>query len=335
MEEVSAAWTTGGVFANANRNKIQVSKYAGLVLRVSKFQKYIYETNLIDLMRKAFVTYLLIASAFSLSAQSLSLPDQSSNQYDTHLVVKGETLYSLSKKYQTTVDLLLRLNPDIINNNLETGSMIRVPFVEDAAIPDEKLSSHDRAVMHKVEKGETVYSLSKKFNTDVTTILMWNELKEPLIQEGQMLVVGYETPQSKAMGPFPMKDSRMERSDEKKEIDKNEKLRSEKTDSGKGNQLLHDEKGIALWTHSTYDDGNFYALHATAPQGTEIVVKNLMNERTVVVKVVGHLPSTSENDNILIKLSESAAKKLNVRDEKFLVELSYSLPEEITRVDPN
>jgi hypothetical protein len=60
-----------------------------------------------------------------------------------------------------------------------------------------------------------------------------------------------------------------------------------------------------------------------------------MNNKTVIVKVIGRLPSTSENGNILIKLSESAAKKLNVRDEKFLVELTYSLPEEITQVNPN
>lgn len=302
-------------------------------------------------MRKGFIIYFLIGAAFSLSAQSLSLPGESSRHCDTHLVLKGETLYSLSKKYHTTVDALLELNPGIINNNLDIGK-IRVPFIK-----EEKVAISDRSVMHKVEKGETVYSISKKFNTDVSTILMWNDLKEPLIREGEILVVGYETPQMNLMGPFPMEDSKIDQEKEnpisypeKKEGDagsftgpelpnssslKMEKDSNLRTNPGKENHVLHDEKGIALWTPSTYDGGNFYALHATAPQGTEITVKNLMNEKTVTVKVIGRLPATSENGNVLIKLSESAAKKLNVLDEKFLVELTYSLPEEITSVNPN
>ena len=95
------------------------------------------------------------------------------------------------------------------------------------------------------------------------------------------------------------------------------------------NGVAHDERGIATWTHSSYDDGNFYALHTTAPQGTIITVRNLMNNKTVSVKVIGKLPSTSGNENILIKLSESAAKKLNVLDDKFLVEITYTASEEI------
>ena len=99
----------------------------------------------------------------------------------------------------------------------------------------------------------------------------------------------------------------------------------------KENGVLRDERGIAVWTHSSYDEGNFYALHATAPPGTVITVRNLMNSITITVKVIGRLPPTSNNENVLIKLSESAAKKLNVLDEKFLVEINYTAPEEITR----
>lgn len=293
-------------------------------------------------MRKGFIVYLLVAATFSLSAQSFHLPGQSAMAYDVHLVVKGETLYSLSKKYHTTVDVLLELNPGIINNKLETGAMIKVPSVEyeSAVLPGEASVSNDRAIMHSVAKGETVYSLSKKYNTDVATILMWNDLTEPLIREGAMLVVGYETPQMQLTGPFVMKDSHIEEESEKMISHPGKKAGDDSIhepvwSNSKENYITYDEKGIALWTHSTYDGGNFYALHATAPQGTEILVKNLMNERTVVVKVIGRLPSTSENENVLIKLSESAAKKLNVLDEKFLVELSYSLPEEITRLHSN
>src|SRR6266480_4400322 len=70
-EEVSAAWTTGEVFANANRNNRQVNKYDVFFRGVSNFQKYVYEAKLIDLMRNGFIMCLLIAVSFSMSAQTL------------------------------------------------------------------------------------------------------------------------------------------------------------------------------------------------------------------------------------------------------------------------
>jgi histone H3/H4 len=52
-----------------------------------------------------------------------------------------------------------------------------------------------------------------------------------------------------------------------------------------------------------------------------------MNNKTIRVKVIGKLPDTGENKNILIRISESAAKQLNALDEKFLVEITYSAEE--------
>ena len=54
-----------------------------------------------------------------------------------------------------------------------------------------------------------------------------------------------------------------------------------------------------------------------------VTVKNMMNGRTVDVKVIGKLPATPENENVTIKISASAAKKLGVLDEKFLAEFYY------------
>ena len=80
------------------------------------------------LKTKMILLLLLFQSSFIFS-QTFENGKRVSQQYDTHLVVKGETLYSLSKKYYTTVPELLRLNPTIIDNNLETGSLVKVPFV--------------------------------------------------------------------------------------------------------------------------------------------------------------------------------------------------------------
>ena len=50
---------------------------------------------------------------------------------------------------------------------------------------------------------------------------------------------------------------------------------------------------------------------------------NMMNGKTVTVKVIGKLPATSENEHVLIKISSAAANKLGVLDERFLAALYY------------
>jgi len=300
----------------------------------------------------------LIAASAALNAQSVNFSTKSVQRSDTHIVSQGETLYSVSKKCHTTVDEILKLNPEIVNNILQQGKLIKVPIVNEEVIKStgEAQSENDHPIIHQVEKGETVYSISKKYDIEVTTLLKWNELKNSSIIEGQNLIVGFESPQRSVMGSFPVQDSLSTNHYEQSSCGKptNQKYKDScnkrltlpvgvrenpdltlKTGLEKENEVRHDDKGIATWTHSSYDEGNFYALHSTAPQGTIVTVRNLMNNKTVTVKVIGRLPSTSDNENVLIKISESAAKKLNVLDEKFLVEISYTAPEEITITGTN
>lgn len=55
-----------------------------------------------------------------------------------------------------------------------------------------------------------------------------------------------------------------------------------------------------------------------------------MNSRAVYVKVVGKLPSTGDNDGVLIKISKAGAEKLGVLDERFQAELLYGISEQST-----
>jgi rare lipoprotein A (peptidoglycan hydrolase) len=67
----------------------------------------------------------------------------------------------------------------------------------------------------------------------------------------------------------------------------------------------------------------YLALHKTAPVGTIMQVKNQMNGQSVYVRVIGALPDTGENNNVLVRLSPRAVQKLGTGDSKFRVETSY------------
>jgi LysM repeat protein len=177
-----------------------------------------------------------------------------------------------------------------------------------------------------------VYSISKEFNTNVETILMWNNLSGPAIQAGQEIIVGYETPTLAVIGPLPggHDNNVAKKESQLSSTSKTDKSSEDISNNEPGRNAMmkfYSEKGIAAWSKSTYDDGNFYAMHADAPKGTEITIKNLMNNKTIRVKVIGKLPATAENENIMIRISESAAKQLNALDEKSLVEITYNAEE--------
>jgi LysM repeat protein len=46
------------------------------------------------------------------------------------MVQKGDTLFRIARRFNTTVDAILELNPDIEPNNLQIGQQIRVCAIE-------------------------------------------------------------------------------------------------------------------------------------------------------------------------------------------------------------
>ena len=48
-----------------------------------------------------------------------------------------------------------------------------------------------------------------------------------------------------------------------------------------------------------------------------------MNDNIVIVRVIGKLPETGVNDKILLRMSKIAFEKLNAKDEKIPVEMTY------------
>ena len=292
---------------------------------------------IIKRMHSKTMVKLIFSSMLLFSISSLCLPLASYAQTvkvnsvkpadqptDYHVVQAGETLYSLSKKYNTTVAVLIELNPEIVNNTLSTGVSIKVPAVK-AGVGTTTNSVKGNAILYTVQKKETLYSLSKRYNTTVENLMLWNNLEEPTIEEGALLIVGYESPNLTIEGPLTV-DAPTQSIPEDEVPSVVLESKTQVMDSIPGSLAFPDDlamKGIATWVKSSGSEADFFALHPTAPKGTEVLVKNMMNGKTVTVKVIGKLPATSENEHVLIKISSAAANKLGVLDERFLAALYY------------
>jgi rare lipoprotein A (peptidoglycan hydrolase) len=95
------------------------------------------------------------------------------------------------------------------------------------------------------------------------------------------------------------------------------------------NSVDYVENGVAGWINDkSLNQNKSIALHRTAPIGTIVRVTNLMNNRSIYVKVIGTLPNTGDNDNTIIVLSSAAVKMLAASESKFRVSLNYSVPKD-------
>ena len=91
-----------------------------------------------------------------------------------HVISKGETLYSISKKYEISIDELLDLNPSISANNIAVRQEIIIPVKELSVDENVKLASNGSYFSHIVKKGETLYSISKLYEVSIDSIMMSN-----------------------------------------------------------------------------------------------------------------------------------------------------------------
>lgn len=82
-------------------------------------------------------------------------------KYITHKVTQGQTLFSISKLYDTTVELIVRNNPGSAKK-LSVGQILKIP-VNRITETDENRTVRDGKLYHTIRSKETLFSLGKKY----------------------------------------------------------------------------------------------------------------------------------------------------------------------------
>lgn len=176
-----------------------------------------------------------------------------------------------------------------------------------------------KPIKHHVAEGQTLYSIAKLYNQNITTLQTWNNLPDPSVKVGQDIIVDWIMPTGEALvavsnKPAPKPTSVFER-----------KYQSLAKDT-LGLYRKITQTGIATWfddTGTSLSGGNMYAFHRTAPLRSIIQVTNPISKKTVHVMVIERLPNNINNENVMISLTKSAARKLGILDEKSIVESKY------------
>ncbi len=133
-------------------------------------------------MRLILISLFLWAT--SLSAQkiqdTLKLPA-------IHTVEKGETLFKISQKYSMNISELRELNPGV--DILQPGMKLKVKgkwLINPQTTP---VYNGRNVILHEIKKGETLYGLSKQYNTSIEDLKKVNGVNEFDLQPGGYLKV--------------------------------------------------------------------------------------------------------------------------------------------------
>ncbi|MFM2156499.1 MAG: hypothetical protein RL516_1248 [Bacteroidota bacterium] len=207
------------------------------------------------------------------------------------------------------------------------------------------LKSNSNVIIYKVQPGETLYRIAKNHNMNFNDLAKFNGLKSTNVQAGQTIkipinktLVSNDVKEQDKADSVNMDANAKANSNSNTNDKANISVNSNLNNSTAKNEIEHHndysyhesngsitEQGVATWIMESSISKNekFYALHRSAPMGTIIKVNNPMSNRSVFVKVVGVLPDTGDNHDVLIKITQSAARRIGIFESRFRVEISY------------
>ena len=284
---------------------------------------------------KNYKLTLLIAFLFALqfsteasTLDSLGLKKENNKTFLLFKVGPKQSLFSILKRYNLSLTEFKSANTDV-QIPVKTGEIVYIPlhYLEESnpapkVVEEKAAESTKEAEIHIVAPKQGLLSVANMHKVTMAELRKWNNLTSDRLQEGQRLIVSDPAGSTSSIAvdksnllpakaaaptaPAPT-EAVVAPAKEKGPEDIKKKIETE----------------IAELIDVPDNSGKFLALHRTAPIGTLVLVKNLTNNQSIWVKVIGRLPNG--DNKVIIKLSPKAFEKLNAVDKRVRAEISYLL----------
>ena len=125
--------------------------------------------------------------------QVLRIPENYINEADLYLpsfisytVKKGDTLYGIANKYGLNVSTVVQDN-GLKNYNLSLGQILKIR--QNNVVIEECFGNNNSSIKYTVVKGDTLYSIAKKYNISVNDLISKNNLNNTNLSVGQVLII--------------------------------------------------------------------------------------------------------------------------------------------------
>jgi LysM repeat protein len=288
---------------------------------------------------KTIIIFIILLSSYQAKAtffrDSIGLENLNGKKLILHKIESKETYYSLGRRYNVSPQSIMDFNKSIV---LQPSAIIKIPtqqeFITSPKSFSSPVKSNQKEITHIVEAGETLYSISTKYQVLVEDIRKNNKLTNNSLSIGQelkiLVVINKLLDKKEEVKPenaivktnppiqIPKKIKYIDSTDSQNtiEIPKNRYGITEMND-----------KGIAVWIEdNNLDATKSYALHRTAPVGTIIKITNPMTNRSVFAKVVGSYSENATTKDVIIVLTKATADAIGALDKRFLVNITFGIP---------
>ena len=150
-----------------------------------------YGTTVSDIKRQNNLTsdLLSVGQQLIIGGSGSSIPETPSKGNIAHTVKKGESLYSIANQYGVTVTDIKRLN-NLTSDNLSIGQVLQISGTVPEPVPEPSGN-----ITHTVKSGESLYSIAKKYGTNVDDIKRLNNLTNNNLSIGQVLQISGTVPE--------------------------------------------------------------------------------------------------------------------------------------------
>jgi LysM repeat protein len=240
-------------------------------------------------------------AAAGISAAARALPTDARGNH-IYKVEAGQTLYAVARRFDTTPAELARLNGFPPNYNVRNGQTLIVAAGTTSARPGTATAAPRPTTApttrpaERTEDSRDTQERESRARTKDSAVAPVAPTRQPV------------APKEAPVNETPVREV------------PEEKERAPERASEVVRRVS--ESGLAMAIPTDASD-KYLALHKTAPVGTIMEVRNIMNGMSVYVRVIGKLPDTGENSNVLVRLSKRAVQRLATPDQRFRVETSY------------
>lgn len=178
--------------------KYTTVKAADIVELNPALHKAVFEPG--NFLPKNVQINVLLEQQAAFAAGYAAIPDALKYSYVAvkakHRVKTGQTLASIAKQYQTTMNALAKLNKLAGRGKIRVGQVLKIPgdYValarKNDAPPEPQPPAAPAATKHRVQKGQTLAAIAKQYHTTLAALAQFNQLaRSRKIKVGQMLKI--------------------------------------------------------------------------------------------------------------------------------------------------
>ncbi|MBI3877637.1 MAG: LysM peptidoglycan-binding domain-containing protein [Verrucomicrobia bacterium] len=127
----------------------------------------------------------------------------------THIVAKGDSFYSMSKKYGVSMKEIEKANPNLDPKKLKVGDKVNIPAAAPKTASTGKSDNGKTSEpgIYVVKSGDALEKIAKSHGTTVKAIQEANNLPDTRIKVGQKLKIPEGTGAKKSNGTTPAPDA--------------------------------------------------------------------------------------------------------------------------------